>query len=121
MREADSSTLRPLARHDNEPVFNEPWQAQTLALAEMLVQAGLFTPTQWSDHLGAALKAAQACDEPDNPETYYAAALSALEQLASAKNCIRAEALDERTEVWRRAYLRTPHGAPVELSAGLEE
>jgi hypothetical protein len=28
--------------------------------------------------------------------------------------------LDEREHQWERAYLRTPHGKPVELAAGLE-
>ena len=28
--------------------------------------------------------------------------------------------LDEREHQWERAYLRTPHGKPVELAAGME-
>lgn len=120
MSQADPAALRPLARHDDEPVFDEPWQAQTLAIAATLVERGLFTPGQWSESLGAALEAAELRGQPDDLETYYAAALSALEQLVSAKGTIGPEALDARTEAWRRAYLNTRHGAPVELSAGLE-
>src|SRR5262249_46189552 len=71
----------PLARLDDEPAFDEPWQAQILALAFTLTQAGLFTPVDWSDALGAELRSATERGEPDDHTTYYAAALAALEHL----------------------------------------
>lgn len=107
--------LRPLARQDGEPVFNEAWQAQTLGLAATLVEAGMFSAAQWSDSLGAALKQAAADGRPDDTETYYAAALNALETLL-ADGPVSGTELTARTAAWRRAYLNTPHGAPVELS-----
>ncbi len=48
--------LSPLARHDDAPVFDEPWQAQTLALAFNLIDRGQFSASQWSETLGAELK-----------------------------------------------------------------
>jgi len=40
---------------------------------------------------------------------------SALEQLLHEQKSIPARQLDARTEAWRAAYLRTPHGQPIEL------
>ena len=57
------------------------------------------------------------CD-PDTRETYYGAAVAALETLLGRMGSISRNALDDRTEQWRRAYLHTPHGRPVELEAG---
>jgi nitrile hydratase accessory protein len=114
---SESAALGPLARRDDESVFDEPWQAQVLALAFNLVEKGVFTARQWSDALGAELKRAGAGGEPDVPETYYQSALTALESLLVAEGRIAPDNLNTRIEAWRRAYLNTPHGRPVELPA----
>ena len=98
--------LAPLASRDGEPTFDEPWQAQVLAIAFALTEQGPHTPAQWSDTLGAELKQAAAAGAPDTLETYYLAALRALERLAG----VSAMRLASRNEQWRRAYLTTPHG-----------
>src|SRR5262249_46458111 len=90
----------PLARLDDEPTFDEPWQAQILALACTLSQAGHFSPVDWSDALGAKLRSATARGEPDDPTTYYAAALAALEHLVVAKGSLTSSGLSERVEEW---------------------
>lgn len=100
------------------PTFDEPWQAQVLAIADTMVTAGRFTATQWAETLGAALKTADQGGAPDTSETYYGAALQALETLVSAQTPIDQTALDARKDQWARAYLATPHGKPVLLSAG---
>lgn len=102
-------------------MFDEAWHAQVLALGHTLSQSGVFTPTEWSDTLGEELRQAADRGAPDSPETYYAAALRALERLVSASGSVTSALLSERVETWRRAYLNTPHGHPVELSAGLEK
>jgi len=107
----------PLARRDSEPVFDEPWQAQVLGLAFNLVEQEVFSASQWSDALGAELKSAHARGDSDDAQTYYRSALAALETLLAAEGRIGADNLNERTETWRKAYLNTPHGQPVELSA----
>jgi len=107
----------PLARRDGEPAFDEPWQAQVMALAFQLVERGAFSAAAWSDALGAELAVRAARGEPDDPPGYYQAALAALEGLLDGGGVARAE-LAERTEAWRRAYLHTPHGQPVVLGAG---
>ncbi|MGR3341818.1 MAG: nitrile hydratase accessory protein [Paracoccaceae bacterium] len=60
------------------PVFDEPWQAQVLALADSLIKGGNFSAKNWAQTLGAALKDADARGAPDNTETYYLCAVEAL-------------------------------------------
>ncbi len=108
----------PLARRDDEPVFDEPWQAQVMALAFTLIEQGAFTNARWSDTLGAELKAAAGRGTADTPDTYYQCALAALESLLAGSEAVLQSALDERTEAWRQAYLNTPHGEPVTISQG---
>jgi nitrile hydratase accessory protein len=114
----EAQTIGPLARRDGEPTFAEPWQAEVLALAFALAESGVFTAAEWSEALGAELRLAEAAGAPDDHGTYYAAALAALERLLSVRGGITAGALSRRTAEWRRAYLHTPHGQPVELAAG---
>jgi Nitrile hydratase beta subunit len=107
-----------LRAKDGEPVFGEAWHAQTLALADLLVERGVISSAQWADTLGAEIKALKA--EPDDRETYYCATLAALERALMESGAITHAELDEREHQWERAYLRTPHGQPVELAAGIE-
>ena len=58
--------------------------------------------------------------EPDDRETYYRAVLAALERLLAENGSVTAAELEEREHQWERAYLRTPHGKPVELAAGMK-
>jgi nitrile hydratase accessory protein len=111
----NASPFVPLARLDDEPTLDEPWQAQVLALAFTLSEAGHFTPVDWSDSLGAELRRANERGEPDDHTTYYAAALAALERLVARDGSVTTVALSDRVEEWRSAYLNTPHGQPVEL------
>ena len=115
MNESEGSP-GPLVRNDGGPVFDEGWQAQVLALAFNLVERGQFTSVQWSHALGAELVNASERGEADNSATYYQAVLRALEGLLDSQQGLSNTALDERTEAWREAYLRTPHGQPVTLA-----
>lgn len=112
------SVVKPLVSHDNDPVFQEAWHAQTLALAATLVDSGHFTAPEWTQALADALAAPKVQFAADEPGTYYNAALSALEHLLHNKNQLPVADVDNRTEAWRQAYLHTPHGSPVELGAG---
>ncbi len=98
--------LMPLA-----DVFQEAWHAQTLAAAHAFEQAGSFSKGEWADALGAALRRAECSGAPDTEETYYLAALEALEALAP----LAKDDLVTRKQAWEEAYLRTPHGSPVTL------
>lgn len=92
-------------------VFQEAWHAQTLAAAHAFEKAGSFTKSEWAEALGAALARAQVSGAPDTEETYYLAALEALETLAPMSKAD----LETRKQAWEDAYLRTPHGLPVTL------
>jgi len=116
----EGSGFEPFARTDEAPLFDEAWHAQVLALGHTLSQAGMFTPAEWSETFGDELRQAAGRGAPDDQETYYAAALRALERLVSAGGSVTPAVLSERVEAWRRAYLNTPHGHPVELATGLE-
>ncbi len=100
------------------PVFDEAWQAQALGLANVLVAAGLFSAAEWAEALGAALRDASRRGLPDDQDTYYRAVLAAVEGLVATRLPATGSALAGRIEEWRRAYLATPHGKPVELAAG---
>lgn len=117
--EQDRHRVTLLAGRDGEPVFEEAWQAQILGLAFSLAEAGLFTRAQWSETLGAELAKAAQSGEADTQENYYLAAQRALETLIAAGAPDAMAALPQRIEQWRRAYLNTPHGQPVALSAGV--
>ena len=116
---AEIAAFGPLVRRDGEPAFEEAWQAELLALAYALADRGVFSPSQWSEALGAALRRAAADGAPDDQATYYTAALAALERLLATDGRLGPAAVTARTEQWRAAYLATPHGQPVELAAGV--
>ena len=116
MSSPEQDALKPLKKMESEPVFEELWQAQVLAMADAMVAKGAFSSSAWSEALGAALKSAAAAGAEDTSQTYYEAALKALESLLDGNGAVPAETLQERREAWRQAYLSTPHGSPVELT-----
>jgi nitrile hydratase accessory protein len=110
------AALQPIRRAESEPLFAEPWEAQVLALAVALQQAGAFTAVEWADTLGAAIKRSQAAGDPDDGSTYYRHVLAALEQLVHDKGIASFDVLAARKTDWVAAYERTPHGKPVDLT-----
>lgn len=101
-----------------DPAFAEPWQAQAMAIAARLQEAGVFTAGEWSAALGAAIRAAQAAGDPDDGSTYYDHVVAALETLLTAKGAASAAELAAMKAAWTEAYATTPHGRPVELKPG---
>ena len=93
--------------------FAEPWHAQVVANAQALIRAGHISANDWAKALGAALREAEADGAQDNEETYYLAALNALESVVP----LTPEALAARKSDWEDAYRRTPHGKPLVLRA----
>ncbi len=109
----------PFQPHDDDgPVFREPWEAGAFALTVKLHENGAFTWPEWTEALSTEIAAANAAGEADLGDTYYHHWLRALEHLIVAKGLETVPAIDARMETWRRAYLATPHGRPVELDAG---
>jgi nitrile hydratase accessory protein len=88
--------IGPLRRQDGGPLFEEPWQAEVLAIADTLSRSGAFTPAQWSTALGQALRQAEHAGAPDDAGTYYEAALTALESLLVHHGLATRDALAEQ-------------------------
>lgn len=102
-------------KQEDGPAFCEPWQAQAFALANALIDKGIFTAEEWAQALGAEIKRAQAAGDPDTGETYYNHWLATLERLCADKGLALGDEVADRAEEWRNAYLATPHGQPVDL------
>ena len=92
-------------------MFHEQWHAQVLGVVEVLKASGRIDATDWSETLGAELDRVQSNDDA----AYYGAFLAALEELLARDGVAETREVDQREAEWRAAYLRTPHGKPVEL------
>lgn len=113
----DAPDVGGLRRRDGEPIFAEPWQAEIMALAAKLVESKRFTAAQWSATLGEEIRQAADHGGSDDPASYYACALRALERLTISAALVGADELARMKDAWIRAYEATPHGQPVTLSA----
>ena len=111
---------RSIAATDGEgPAFEEPWQATAFALAVHLSECGAIAWTEWSAALGREITAA--AGDPAQAERYFQHWLRALERICAEKGMVGAAEIRARQEQWRRAYVNTPHGEPVELTASDEQ
>ena len=114
-----------------EPVFKDPWEAQAFGLVIALHESGVFSWEEWSEALSQAIRGGlhqgsvngvghgmggRMVDEEGTGESYYQHWLAALENLAIVKGLSESSELAQRMRAWREAYLRTPHGQPVELA-----
>ena len=116
IRQLDAAMLRELAvpQDGAVPVFAAPWEASAFAMVLALHRAGRF---EWRDWV--ALLAEEIRTAPPDPTGahYYERWSAALEILLGRLGLMTPEAIAERTEAWRQAYLATPHGAEVRLGA----
>jgi nitrile hydratase accessory protein len=117
MNSQDKDALKPLASVDGEAAFDEPWQAEALAIADALVHNGMFSAGSWSQALGEALREAEVSGANDDQQTYYKCVLTALEGLIAQHSEIDRPAMTAKREDWEKAYLSTAHGQPVKLAA----
>ena len=101
-----------------QPVFEAPWHAQAFALAVHLNERGVFDWPEWTQVFGAILAKHGVAKDLDGGDDYFLAWVTALEQICTAKGVAEAETLSALKTSWERAYLVTPHGAPVHISAG---
>lgn len=101
---ADAPLPPILPSDDDEPAFDEPWQARAVALVAGLHQRGVFTWREWTDALTAQLHAGE------SSTASYEHRLRALERLLAAKGVVPPAELTHRAEQWRQAYRATPHG-----------
>lgn len=99
------------------PVFKAPWEATAFGLVLALHKAGAFSWAEWASYLTGAIESAQASGDADIGDTYYEHWLAALEAIAQNKKLTGLAELLQRKDEWESAYLNTPHGKAVELSA----
>ena len=97
------------------PVFREPWEAQTFAMAVALFERGLFSWPQWAALLAEEIQRAQAAGDPDTGDTYYRHWQSALERIVAETGLTDRASLARYHDAWSRAAGRTPHGCAIEL------
>lgn len=102
----DLSILPDIALSGNEPVFDEPWQAQAFAMTVNLHQSGLFEWTEWADALSAEVHSGIDRD-------YYHHWLQALEMIVAIKQLATVYELGDCAKAWQEAAERTPHGQPI--------
>jgi nitrile hydratase accessory protein len=117
---ARAADLAPLPADRDGPVFAEPWQASAFALAVHLSERGAFAWSEWSAALGDEIEVA-AQRTPEERAAYYQHWLDALERLCREKGLVEAAEIERRRDEWRQAYLNTPHGQPVDLTAAATE
>lgn len=101
-----------------EPAFSEPWHAQVFAITVALNEAGHFEWLAWAERFGATLKAHGLAKELDGGEDYFNAWLETLEGFLAETGMAEVGELMRLKTGWTNAYLNTPHGQPVSLSAG---
>lgn len=104
-------------RDEEGPVFNEPWEAQAFSLVIALHGAGIFSWEEWAEELAGQITKAQSAGDPDLGNTYYHHWLAALEVISQRKGIVEAAQMETQKQRWHAAYLNTPHGQPIELSA----
>jgi nitrile hydratase accessory protein len=119
--EALLKDLQQIPRDEQGPVFNEPWEASAFALAVRLSAEGHFTWAEWTETISGVIAEAKKRGDPDLGNTYYHHWVKALERLVEEKCLVDHDLVDQRAEEWRRAYLNTPHGSPIELSAAFKK
>ncbi|MEX0956752.1 MAG: nitrile hydratase accessory protein [Rhizobiaceae bacterium] len=95
-----------------ERAFDQPWQAQALAMAVALQDAGVISAGEWAEALGSKRNGDGLRDDGGD---YYDSVVAALEEVIAAKHLASKEAISELADAWTRAAHATPHGKPVVL------
>ena len=98
-----------------EQVFAEPWHAQLFAATHTLALAGHFEWKEWANHFSTALKSSDGLSPSDGDAAYYEIWLEAFEQFLVIRHLTDNKELAKLKGDWTDAFLRTPHGEPVEL------
>jgi nitrile hydratase accessory protein len=107
----------PFQPTDSEgPLFKAPWEAAAFSMVVALHAADVFSWKEWAEQLSEEILKAQQQGDPDLGDTYYSHWLQALEQLLLKKQVTNEPEVVARVDRWRRAYLATPHGQPIELT-----
>jgi nitrile hydratase accessory protein len=99
-------------KDQTSPVFAAPWEASAFAIVLSLFQEGRFEWREWVDLLSHEIAA---FPQDQTGEHYYELWTRALEELVDKLGLVTPQAIGDRSEDWRQAYLATPHGQEVLL------
>jgi nitrile hydratase accessory protein len=113
LMDAASAAEINLPLQKNEPVFAAPWEASAFALLVLLHQRKHFAWQDWVAVFAEEIAADKG--RTSSIHSYYEIWTRALERMVSACGLVDSDSIDERTEMWRKAYLATPHGQEVLL------
>ena len=100
--------FQPPAGLEDEPAFQEPWEAQAFAMVVNLHARGAFTWEEWAQALSSEIHGGE-------ERRYYAHWLAALEKIVAQKELASQASLEKRRHAWKEAAARTPHGMPITL------
>lgn len=98
-----------------EPAFAEPWHAQLFALTVHLNETGRFSWPDWAARFSDTLARHGARADLDGGDDYFHAWLETLEMLLGEDGTTSPAETETFRAAWEKAYLSTPHGAPVHL------
>ena len=99
--------------------FAEPWHAELFAITVQLSRQGAFSWNRWVERLSQEIAARPQRTDENADEAYYRQWLGALEAILSENALLARNEIEDTQEHWRRSYLNTPHGSPVELRRDL--
>lgn len=104
------------ADEDPEAAFEEPWQVEAFAIVVALTRQQLFTWIEWVSEFSAEIVGAPRRADETVTESYYRQWLTTVNRMIDRHAGLSEAMVDERHELWRLAYLGTPHGQPIELA-----
>ncbi len=100
-----------------EPVFAKPWHAQVFAVTVALNEAGRFDWPDWAARFSGTLKRHGLDRALNGGDDYFHAWLETLEELLAENGAAEIAEVAALRDAWEDAYLTTPHGEPVHLTA----
>ncbi|ANT62264.1 MULTISPECIES: nitrile hydratase accessory protein [Roseobacteraceae] len=101
------------------PGFGEPWHAQVFGLAMALAQAGVFSWAEWVETFSTEIRTHPQSGIETSEEAYYRQWSEALITLLRKTGAATDEEISETAEHWRRSYIATEHGKPIEFRRDL--
>lgn len=102
-----------------EHSFDSPWQAELVAATRYLCERGVMTWPEWVDGFSREIAARPQTEAETVNDAYYRQWLAALERLLWTRGLATGAEIDDTQEHWRRSYLNTEHGQPVEFRRDL--
>lgn len=96
--------------------FDDPWQATLFAITVTMSRNGYFSWSEWVERFSAGLLRH---GEALTLETYFQIWIETFCDLVKTRFSIDEDGIRAAMEDWRRSYLATPHGMPVDLQRDL--